>query len=316
MKPVQPLYGVFAAAVTPLNEDYSIQMKALPGLLHFLAQRGCHGVLLFGTTGEGPSFSIEERCRVFQLAADIRQELPNFRLLAGTGTPSLEDTIKLTCAAYENGFDAAVVLPPYYFRKATEDGLFAWYECVIRRSVPKDGVLLGYHFPVMSGVPLSIELLSRLKDAFPAQFGGLKDSSGDLDYTHLLDQRFGSDLMVLIGNDHLFSQALHCHVSGCITAMANLFSPLLRRVWDSFHSGQPDQTAQAQIDDLRNILDSYPPNPAIIKALLPRLYNLPAWSVRPPLVPLKPDVVEKALRELEALESVQRESPTRTGMIH
>jgi 4-hydroxy-tetrahydrodipicolinate synthase len=301
MQPGQIIYGVFTAALTPLNDDFSIQMEALPVLLQFLAQRGCHGALLFGTTGEGPSFSAEERRKVFQLASALRQDLPGFKLLAGTGTPSLDDTIQLTRAAFDHGFEGVVVLPPYYFRKATEEGLFAWYQQVIRQSVPVDGVLLGYHIPAISGVPLPIDLLARLKDAFPNQFGGLKDSSGELDYSQQLNQRFGEDLIVLTGSDGLFGKALERHASGCITAMANLFSPLLREVWDSFHTGKPYDQAQAKLIAIRDILAVYAPNASIIKALLPRLHPLPSLSVKPPLIPTRPDLVEKALQELAVL---------------
>ncbi len=298
----QRINGVFAAAITPLNEDFSIQYDALPGLLHFLAQRGCHGALLFGTTGEGPSFSTKERRKVFESVSTLRQDLPGFKLLAGTGTPSLDDTIHLTRAAFEHGFDGVVVLPPYYFRKATEEGLFAWYQQIIRKSIPGDGVLLGYHIPSISGVSLSIDLLARLKDAFPQQFGGLKDSSGESEYSQQLDQRFGEDLIVLTGNDGLLGQALEKHASGCITAMANLFSPLLREVWDSFQAGKSYAQAQAQLIARRDILSAYAPNASILKALLPRLHNLPAWPVRPPLISTRSDLVEKALQELAALE--------------
>ena len=302
MQPSQQINGVFAAALTPLNEDFSIQVEALPGLLHFLAQRGCHGALLFGTTGEGPSFSTEERCKVFQAVSTLRQGLPGFKPLAGTGTPSLDDTVQLTRAAFEHDFDGVVVLPPYYFRNATAEGLYAWYHNVIQKSVPGDGVLLGYHIPKISGVSLSIDLLSRLKDAFPRQFGGLKDSSGEPNYTDQLDQRFRGDLIVLTGSDGLLGPALEKHASGCITAMANLFSPLLREVWDSFHAGKSYAQVQAQLSARRDILSAYAPNASILKALLPRLHNLPAWPVRPPLLPTTPELVEKALQELAEIE--------------
>ena len=301
MQTGQKIYGVFAAVLTPLNDDFSIQMEALPDLLRFLAQRGCHGALLFGTTGEGPSFSSEERCQVFQMVPDLRKDLPDFMLLGGTGTPSLDDTIRLTRAAFEFGLDGVVVLPPYYFRGATEEGLFTWYEQVIRKSVPGDGLLFGYHIPAITGVSLSIDLLARLKDAFPKQFGGLKDSSGELEFSHQLDQRFGEALIVLTGNDGLFGQALEKHASGCITAMANLYSPLLREVWDHFHSGKLYDQAQEKLIAIRNILSAYAPNASILKAVLPHLHNLPAWPVRPPLTPTRLDFVEKALEELAAV---------------
>jgi dihydrodipicolinate synthase/N-acetylneuraminate lyase len=110
----------------------------------------------------------------------------------------------------------------------------------------------------------------------------------------------------LTGSDDLFGQALENHASGCITAMANLFSPLLREVWDSFHAGKPFSQVQAQLIDRRDILSVYAPNASILKALLPRLHNLPAWSVRPPLSPTRPELVEKALQELVALSAGSR----------
>src|SRR4030042_4439894 len=93
------LAGVYAAVVTPLKPDLSPDLDGLTSLIQFLANRGCHGVLLMGTTGEGPSFSREERLLVYKAATEIRQSQPGFILLAGTGTPSLEDTIFLTQSA-------------------------------------------------------------------------------------------------------------------------------------------------------------------------------------------------------------------------
>jgi 4-hydroxy-tetrahydrodipicolinate synthase len=120
--------------------------------------------------------------------------------------------------------------------------LFAWFSQVIRRAVPTDGALLGYHIPSLSGVPLSLDLLANLKDAFPRQFAGLKDSSVDAEHARALGQRFGTDLLVFSGTDSLFSLALEQGAAGCITALANLRSPDLRKVWDAF-AGRNDPTA-------------------------------------------------------------------------
>jgi 4-hydroxy-tetrahydrodipicolinate synthase len=117
----------------------------------------------FGTTGEGPSFSPTERLEALRSALLVRQKHPQFRLLFGTGTPSLEETASLTRAAFDLGVDGVVVLPPYYFRKVSDDGLMAWFSQVIETAVPAGGALLGYHFPNMSGVPLSLDLPGRLK---------------------------------------------------------------------------------------------------------------------------------------------------------
>jgi len=116
--------GVYAASITPLKKDFSPDLGSLPGYLDFLARRGCHGALLLGTTGEGPSFSTKQRTEIFKAALEVRQEWPEFRLLAGTGTPSLDETEGLTKAVFDLGFDGAVTLPPYYFRASEEDGLF------------------------------------------------------------------------------------------------------------------------------------------------------------------------------------------------
>ena len=133
------LSGVYAAALTPLQADFSPDLEAVAPFLAFLASRGCHGALLFGTTGEGPSFSSDEREAVWRAALKIREQVPDFRLFAGTGTPSLNETVNLTRLAFDIGYDAVVTLPPYYFRNASDDGLFAWFEQVIHKAVPQRG---------------------------------------------------------------------------------------------------------------------------------------------------------------------------------
>ncbi len=291
------LTGVFAAAVTPLNHDLSPDFDGLANLIHFLSQRGCHGILLMGTTGEGPSFSIKERLLVYRAAAEVRRSIPDLQLLAGTGTPSLEDTISLTKASFDLGYDGVVVLPPYFFRKTTDEGLLAWFSQVLERAVPTDGVLLGYHIPPVSGVNLSLELLSRLKDAYPGQFIGIKDSSGDPEWARKLGSYFGSDLTVLNGNDRLFSLALQSKASGCITALANILSPLHRIVWDNFQAGINDETTQAKLSRLRDICDHYPPMPPLIKLILSRLHGFPTSRVKPPLLDFDPDRVGLILSE-------------------
>ena len=161
MSSFQILSGVYAAAVTPLKPDFTPDLAMVPELLAFLAARGAHGALLLGTTGEGPSFSISEREAIYKAAAKVKNKHPEFSLLAGTGTPSLEETSHLNQVVFDLGFDGVVVLPPYYFRGASEDGLYAWFSQVIEGSIPEGGKLLGYHIPQVSGVSLSDSLLKR-----------------------------------------------------------------------------------------------------------------------------------------------------------
>ena len=142
MPNLHPLAGVYAAAVTPYlgtprtagKPDTAFDFESLAVFLHFLSSRGCHGALLFGTTGEGPSFSPREREALLRSIRVIKHQVRDFKFLVGTGTPSLTETIELTKLAYELGYDGTVVLPPYYFRKANEEGLFRWFSELIENA--------------------------------------------------------------------------------------------------------------------------------------------------------------------------------------
>ena len=295
-----PLAGVYAAAVTPLRSpDAPPDLDALPALMRFLASRGCHGAVLFGTTGEGPSFSPAERGAVMRAVMD--DPLNGFRLIAGTGTPSLAETIELTRLAFDLGYDAALIVPPYYFRNASDEGLFDWFSVVIRKAVPVDKYVIGYHIPPLIGVGFSLDLLARLKDAFPLQFAGIKDSSHDADFARALGERFGSDLMVLNGTDSYMKLAMENHASGCITAPANIISPDLRLVWDLMIEGKDSTAAQERVTEKRHLLEKYLPFPPALKALLHRMYDLPRWAVKPPLVAISADDEEKALKEMQKI---------------
>jgi 4-hydroxy-tetrahydrodipicolinate synthase len=310
MNSTHPLAGVYAAAVTPLRDaspngdDHAsnLDLESVPILLKFLAARGCHGAVLFGTTGEGPSFSPSEREELMHAASAYREQLSDFRLIAGTGTPSLSETIDLTKLAFDLGFDAALVVPPYYFRTATDDGLFAWFSELIKKAVPSDKYILGYHFPNVAGIGFSIGLLARLKDTFPAQFAGIKDSSHDADLARNLGEKFGSDLVVLTGTDSYLQMAMENKAAGCITAPANLISPDLREVWDGIRTGKDTSEAQKRVDEQRHILEKYPSFPPTLKALLHRLHGFPRWSVKPPLEELSEKIEEKVVQQFERLQ--------------
>jgi len=292
------LSGVFVAAVTPLLEDFKPDLEAIPELLAFYARRGCHGALLLGTTGEGPSFSPAERELIFKAGAQIRAVHPEFKMFAGTGTPSLEETILLNKTAFDLGYDGVVVLPPYYFRSASEEGLYRWFTQVIESSVPNHGTLLGYHFPNVSGVGLPASLLERLGQRFPANFGGIKDSSGDLKHTQTLAAHLPNQA-ILVGNDRLMTSGLEAGAAGCITALASLVSPLLRRVYDAHQQGQTAPEEQEAINQARGILDGLAPFPASIKALLAELHGFPLWPVKPPLIAFDRQPITLAAQKLQ-----------------
>lgn len=308
MTDLHPLSGVYAAAVTPYlgipktpgRPDTAFDFELLAGFLHFLAERGCHGALLFGTTGEGPSFSPREREAVLRSIRVIRHQIRDFKLLVGTGTSSLSETIELTKLAYDLGYDGTVVLPPYYYRKATEDGLFQWFSELIEQAVPQGKYLLGYHIPPMTGLGFSLDLLERLKIKFPDRFAGVKDSSHDESFATALGERFGKDLLVLNGTDSYFHHALKNHAQGAITAPANLISDNLRKIWDMFQEGRDPSKVQAKVTDQRHFLEQFSPIAPILKGLLHKIHGLPLWAVRPPLEHLDErtleDAAEKFLR--------------------
>lgn len=294
---VAPISGVFAAAVTPVTPEGDPDLAALPAFLDFLAQRGCHGALLLGTTGEGPSFSSTERVAIWRAAAKWRRQTPGFQLFAGTGTPSLSESIELNGAAFNLGFEAVLVLPPYFFRNAGEDGLFDWYAQLIEESVPEGKWLLGYHIPAVSGVPLPPALLQRLAGAYPTRFGGLKDSSGSLDSARAFVEALPSK-SVLVGNDILLGPGLAFGAAGCITALANLRSPEARAVYDAHQRGADTSALQATLDSYRTAMDAMPPAPAYLKAMLHAQHDFPRWLVRPPLRDFTAEQTNAALNSL------------------
>lgn len=299
--PDHRLAGVHAAAITPLTPEGQPDLKTLPALLDGLQARGCHGALLLGTTGEGPSFSSAERAAIMRAAADWGNSHPDFTLMAGTGTPSLTESIELNTLAFELGFDAVVTLPPYFLRNAGDAGLLDWFTAVIEASVPEGRHMLGYHIPQVAGVGLSGELLARLRSAFPLRFAGIKDSTGRYEHAQTLLGAIDADFVLLAGNDSLLAAELAIGASGCITAMANVFSREARAVYDAFIAGEETAPLQSRLSALREIMDSAAPLPASIKALLPEFHGLPVGTVRAPLRMLDAALIAEKKAALESV---------------
>jgi 4-hydroxy-tetrahydrodipicolinate synthase len=293
---LHPLSGVYSAAITPLTSGGEPDTVGLRTLLDFLGKRGGHGALLLGTTGEGTSFSVQERIEIWTAATDWRKSRPDFRLFAGTGTPSLSETRHLNKVAFDLGYEAVLVLPPFFIRNASEDGLFGWYADLLD-NVPSGKYLLGYHIPAVSGVALPLSLLQRLQAAYPQTFGGLKDSSGNLESAVNYAQGLPG-AAVLVGNDKLLAPGLAAGASGAITALANLRSPELRAIYDAHFAGRDAASLQAALDPIRAAMDAMPPAPAYLKALLHAQHGLPNWKVRLPLQDFSQEQVAAALAAL------------------
>jgi 4-hydroxy-tetrahydrodipicolinate synthase len=133
-------------------------------------------------------------------------------------------------------------------------------------------------------VGLSINLLEGLVERNPSKFSGLKDSSGDIEFAKQLGDKFGDELSVFTGNDLLLTEALNNQASGCITAMANLISPELHSLWESFQLNETVKLTQERINHVRKTCEQYQPFPPLIKLLMNKYFDFPLWPVCPPLV--------------------------------
>ncbi len=277
--------GIFAASITPYDSNGSPDAEQLARHLVYLAGLGCHGALLCGTTGEGPSLDVAERSAIFHAAG--RANRHGLILLAGTGASSLSDAINLTRAAYDAGLAGTVILPPFFFRDAPEGGVIGFFTTLIRHAVPADGKVLLYNNPRVSGVSLSVELVRRLRDAFPEQVIGIKDSTGDL----AVAQAFCRDLegfSVLVGSDRLLSDALATGCSGAITGMANRLGDRLRAVYDAHDAGSPTTALQRSLEKAITPFNDLP-RIAALKYVLKRQGVIESETVRLPLLPLGED---------------------------
>lgn len=283
---MRSLGTLYAAAVTPLTRDDRLDLDAVPPLLAHLHAAGCDGAVLAGTTGEGPSLTLKERTALLERALAARPAA--FRLVAGTGCNEIANTLALTRRAFELGADGVLVLPPYFYRKPTDDGLRDYFRRVIREAVPTGARILLYHVPQVTGIAISNDLLAALLREFPDRLLGVKDSQGDRAHTLDWCRRF-RNLNVFVGHDQLLADALGVGAAGAILASANVFAPLARRLLDAHSRGADTTDAQARLDAVRTLMDTVSAPPAY-KALLAEFYGLPAqgrpWPVRLPLVPL------------------------------
>jgi 4-hydroxy-tetrahydrodipicolinate synthase len=272
------LKGIICAVVTPLR-DGKPDLQNLQRLVTTLKGEGVDGILLLGTTGEGPSFSVAEREAIILAAKEVSGDLT---VHAGTGFASLTDTIDATRKAFEIGVDSVVVIPPYYYKKVTPKGLATFYKQVLDEAVPDDGLLMLYHIPAVVGIPISHELIDRLLEVDEKRLLGIKDSSGDLLHGQDLCRRY-PQLRIFVGTDHVLLGGLQSGAAGCITAGANVLGPLAVHVYQRFMAGQDASEQQALLGAARSLLDKYQPSSGMLKSLLAYRYGNDGWDTRPPL---------------------------------
>lgn len=271
------LRGMMTAIVTPFDPSGNLNLDALPGFLDFQRAAGIDGVVVAGSNGEGVSMPVEMRKRLLEA---VMRHRGNLTVVAGTGAANLEDAIELTRHAAQVGADAALVLPPFFFKNVSAQGVANYFRRVLDASeIP----VLLYHIPQFSAVEVSNEVLELL-DGHP-RLAGVKDSSGHWERTHaLITQR--RHLTVFSGSDDLMGRALAAGAAGAISGGANSFPELIVAVKRAHDSGGDVVAAQARLDAVKDIVLSYPLF-AGNKSILAYRGVARMW-VRPPLVDLSP----------------------------
>ena len=295
--------GVYAAAITPAAADGSPDTAKLIAYCKRLIGEGLDGVAPTGTTGEGNSLPFGWRLRLpGQLA---QASLPPDRVILGTGSCAADDAVALTKAGVDAGYPNALVLPPFYLKNVSDDGLFAYYARLIE-GVGSDALRVYlYHFPQMSQTPISIPLIQRLKSEFGPIIAGLKDSSGDYEGS-LAFAGAADDFDVFPSNEGVLVDALAKGCGGVISATTNVSAGLARRTLSA--SGAERARLQDLLNQVRQTIAKYPLSAAIKQVEAWKSGDDTWCDVFPPLVTLS-DAQKASLRaELEAL-------PAETGVL-
>jgi 4-hydroxy-tetrahydrodipicolinate synthase len=269
------LSGVIAAVATPIDEKGAPDLKRATELARFLLDNGCDGLNVLGSTGEATSFSRDERTAVMD--AYKENGLPLERLMVGTGAASISDAIALTRHAAELGFGGALVLPPFYYKGVSDEGLENYIDALVKATEASQLPIYLYHYPQLTGILWHIALIERLRKSFPSRIVGLKDSSGDMAFARAA-AAIAQDFAVFPSTEACLLDARKGQFAGCISATANLNADLCQRAW-----GSGDAAAHEAAVAIRKLFDGRPLVPGV-KTLLAHIHNDPALArVRPPL---------------------------------
>jgi 4-hydroxy-tetrahydrodipicolinate synthase len=281
-----PITGVFCASVTPVTADLAPDHAAFAAHCRRLLEQGCDGVALLGTTGEANSFSTAERKSLLEAA--VTGGITPDRLLPGTGVTAWTETLELTKHALSLGVNRVVMLPPFFYKGISDDGLFAVYAEIVERIGDERLQVVLYHIPQFSAVPITFPVIERLRQHYPSVFVGIKDSSGDFNNMTALVERFPG-LSVLAGADPLMLPLLRKGGAGCITATSNLIAKDLSFIYRNYADPAQEQAveeAQQRVVAERTRVSRFA-QIASIKALIARETGHQTWSlIRPPLLPL------------------------------
>ena len=290
--------GVYAAALTPQSDSGAPDIGLMASHCRWLLDNGCDGLAILGTTGEANSFSVDERIAILDGLAEAG--IPGETLIPGTGACALPDAVAVTRAALRNGAAGVLMLPPFYYKSPSDDGLFAAYSEIIQTVGDETLKICLYHFPQMSGVPIPYSLIERLLKEYPDTVVGMKDSSGDADNMIGAAKNFPG-FAVFAGSDELLLPLIEAGGAGCITACANVGASLAGAVYRGWKNGDDVQASHRTLVAVRNTIMKFPLSTAL-KTLMARHSGNDDWlNIRPPLMRMSDPDRETLIKAFDAI---------------
>lgn len=292
------LRGVFAPVLTPFNQHLEPDTKRYIAHCRWLIDNQV-GLAIFGTNSEAASLSVDER--IAMTDAILAAGIPAARLMPGTGGCSVTDATRLTKHAIENGASGALMVPPFYYKGVSDEGLFAYYAEVIERVGNDRLKIYLYHIPQFTQVPITLNLIEMLRKRYPDTVVGAKDSSGNWDNTKAMLDNFAKDgFDVFPASESTLSKAMALGAAGCISATVNVNPAGIHAVYEKWNTPIGAQL-QAKADVIRNIFQTRPMIPAM-KRVVAEFSHDPQWRlVRPPLVALDDSAAVELLKTLDAV---------------
>jgi 4-hydroxy-tetrahydrodipicolinate synthase len=292
------LTGLWPPVATPFREDGAVDTARIVRHSKAMIADGCEGLAILGTTSEANSLSLDERRRIID--AHVEGGVEADRLLPGVGACAVDDVVTLARHAHDIGASGVLMLPPFYYKKVPDDGIFAFFARVIDKLGAKAPRIMLYHIPPMAAVGFSLDLIGRLIAAYPGIVVGIKDSSGDAENTLSVIKAF-PDFAVFPGAELYLVRAMKAGARGCISATANVNAAGIATLLKKWQSPEADQL-QEEVSAIRKAIEARGNIPGC-KAILADRYRDPAWAnVRPPLVALG----DKAKAELLAEPAIAK----------
>ncbi len=288
----QPFAGVLVPVLTPFTAAGEPDAGRFVAFCRWLLDEGADGLAIFGTTSEANSMAAAERMALLDRL--VAAGVPAAKLMPGTGACSVTEAAMLIKHAVGYGCGGVLMLPPFYYKGMTENGVYDFIATVIDKVGSSALKMFLYHIPPQTMIPFGVDLVGRLIKAYPGTVVGLKDSSGDWNNTKALCDAYAADgFAIFPGSEVFLLDGLRAGGVGCITASGNVNVPGIRKVYENWKTPQADQL-QADITLVRTTIQKYPMVPAL-KRIVAHFHGDADWAnVRPPMERLS-DAQSKAL---------------------